>query len=160
VRAGGRRGEGAGATGCGDAIDVVVAGVAAVATVPAGKRHAAGVECGGGRPARRSYQDWRHRVLQNRCQGLAGVQLNSVPQAGQACCSAVTGCLPPGLRRLCGGVGAGLVGAHPVGAAVDGDDDAAAQEAVQGGGGEHGAAEPLGGLWSGGQDEGELVPEW
>jgi hypothetical protein len=36
------------------------------------------------------------------------------------------------------------VGAHPVGGAVDADDDAAVQEAVQGGGGEHGVAEPFG----------------
>src|ERR1035441_3659152 len=45
---------------------------------------------------------------------------------------------------LAEGAGALLVGAHAVGGAVDADDDASVQEAVQGGRGEHGVAEPLG----------------
>src|SRR5260370_26934164 len=55
----------------------------------------------------------------------------------------------PGVSRGGGGglgegVGALLVGAHSVGGAGDGGGDAVGEEAVEGGGGEHGVAEPFG----------------
>ena len=90
----------------------------------------------------RSCQRCLQRVLQYFCRGAAGVQVNSVPQTGQGRCSAVTGWLPFGGGAE--GVGAVLVGAHPVGGAVDAGDDAAVQETIQCRGGEHRVAEPLG----------------